>query len=287
MRRIQDLDAVATLPPLPPLTGPVGYFTSGNPANLLPATTVPDWWMNMMQEELCSLLAAAGLPIDGSASVLQALSLLGRRAQLLVQSSLFTVPPGVFRPYVIAVGGGSSGAGTSTTNASQVSCGAGGNAGAVGSGYFAVTPGEQILVTIGAPGIWNFPQSTSGNGGTTSFGARLSAPGGIGPGANVPANPTPLTQGSAPSAQQASGGQMNGFETCGSPSLAMSGTNFLSGKGADCPGFGVGGFSVATTSMNGNGASGFGAGGGGGATGPSNSGKAGGPGGPGCLFLIY
>jgi hypothetical protein len=287
MRRIQDEDAVTTLPPLPPLAGPIGYFTNGNPANLLPATTVPDWWMNMIQEELCRLLSAANLPLDGTANIVQAMSLLGRRVQLITQSSLFTVPADVSRLNAIAVGGGSSGAGTSTTNASQVSCGAGGNSAAPGSGFYAVTPGEQIPVTIGVAGIWNFPQSTSGNGGTTSFGARLSSPGGIGPGANVPANPTPLTQGSAPSAQQASGGQMNGFETCGSPSLAMSGTNFLSGRGADCPGYGVGGFSIATASMNGNGASGFGAGGGGGATGPSNSGKAGGPGGPGCLFLLY
>ena len=73
MQRIQDPAALTTRPATPVLTGPVGYFTNGNPASAQAATPVPDWWLNMNQEELCAILVAAGLPVDGTASVLQAL----------------------------------------------------------------------------------------------------------------------------------------------------------------------------------------------------------------------
>ncbi|PAJ77306.1 hypothetical protein CJO71_30130 [Burkholderia ubonensis] len=60
MYRIDDQTAATSLP-VPELAGTEGYFTEGNPATGTPATIVRGSWMNMIQEELCSILAAAGI----------------------------------------------------------------------------------------------------------------------------------------------------------------------------------------------------------------------------------
>ncbi|MFH5926453.1 hypothetical protein [Roseomonas sp. SXEYE001] len=61
MRRIRSATAVASKPAVPALAGVEGYFTNGNPAAGVPATLVPDWWLNMVQEELLAFPAAAGI----------------------------------------------------------------------------------------------------------------------------------------------------------------------------------------------------------------------------------
>nr|MCV4207581.1 hypothetical protein [Roseomonas sp. SXEYE001] len=61
MRRIKSPTAVASPPAVPTLAGVEGYFTNGNPAAGVPATRVPDWWLNMVQEELLAFPAAAGI----------------------------------------------------------------------------------------------------------------------------------------------------------------------------------------------------------------------------------
>ncbi|HEY0276589.1 MAG TPA: tail fiber domain-containing protein [Paenirhodobacter sp.] len=76
MQRIQDPTAVAAEPAKPALSGTTGFFTNGNPGLGQPATVVPDWWLNMTQEELCAILTAAGLPLDGSKTVLQGIQAL-------------------------------------------------------------------------------------------------------------------------------------------------------------------------------------------------------------------
>ncbi|HDR8928315.1 TPA: hypothetical protein QDB26_005341 [Burkholderia vietnamiensis] len=60
MYRIDDATAATSLP-APEAAGPEGYFTEGNPATGTPATKVRGSWMNMIQEELCAILAAAGI----------------------------------------------------------------------------------------------------------------------------------------------------------------------------------------------------------------------------------
>lgn len=75
MRRIQSPTAVPQNPGTPTLSGTSGFFTSGNPAAGLPATIVPDWWLNMVQEELAAIVTGAGQPLDGtSGRVLLALN---------------------------------------------------------------------------------------------------------------------------------------------------------------------------------------------------------------------
>jgi hypothetical protein len=60
MQRIQDPSAVPFIPDIPPLAGPAGYFTGGNPTGGVPATVLRAWWLNMIQEELMTVVTAGG-----------------------------------------------------------------------------------------------------------------------------------------------------------------------------------------------------------------------------------
>ncbi|WP_244807993.1 hypothetical protein [Caballeronia zhejiangensis] len=60
MYRIDDATAATSLP-TPETAGTEGYFTEGNPTAGTPATNVRGSWLNMIQEELCAILAAAGI----------------------------------------------------------------------------------------------------------------------------------------------------------------------------------------------------------------------------------
>jgi hypothetical protein len=60
MYRIDDATAAGSIP-TPEAAGTEGYFTEGNPATGTPATKVRGSWLNMIQEELCAILAAAGI----------------------------------------------------------------------------------------------------------------------------------------------------------------------------------------------------------------------------------
>jgi hypothetical protein len=60
MYRIDDATAATSLP-VPEAAGTEGFFTEGNPATGTPATNVRGSWLNMIQEELCAILAAAGI----------------------------------------------------------------------------------------------------------------------------------------------------------------------------------------------------------------------------------
>ncbi|WP_419900680.1 gp53-like domain-containing protein [Roseomonas sp. USHLN139] len=61
MKRIQHTTAAAALPAVPSLGGTLGFFTEGDPVGGIPATVVPAWWLNGIQEELAGIIEAAGL----------------------------------------------------------------------------------------------------------------------------------------------------------------------------------------------------------------------------------
>jgi hypothetical protein len=64
MQRITDSTTAASLPAPPSLSGLTpGYFTGGVPGSTA-ATRVRYWFLNMVQEELMSLLTAAGITPD-------------------------------------------------------------------------------------------------------------------------------------------------------------------------------------------------------------------------------
>jgi hypothetical protein len=97
-------------------------------------------------------------------------------------ASTFTPLSNMTWAEIEAQGGGGAGAGAGGAGASAVSLGAGGVAGSYGKSRFtAATIGASQAVTIGAGGA--AASNTAGsNGGTTSFGALLTAPGGSGGG---------------------------------------------------------------------------------------------------------
>ena len=287
MFQIDDPTAVAARPARPAAGAP-GWFQGGDPATARRGTRVRYYWLNSIQQELLSAIVAAGLAPDANddAQLLQALRRFNARGfQAFGASATWTVPPGAFRVKAIVQGGGGAGGGTSATSSSQVLVGAGGNAGSTGIGIYDVTPGEQIAVTVGQGGAWT--SGVANAGGASSFGTRVSAPGGRGAGSNVPANPVPLIQGGNGVANVASGGGINLYERAGYASQAMSLSNFLSGRGADSP-FGSGGTSVGgTASANGVTGQGYGGGGSGGASGPNDGGKGGGFGAAGVVILEW
>ena len=99
--------------------------------------------------------------------------------QTFTESGIFTVPEGVRSIDIFCVGGGGSGGGCGETSQENPSC-AGGGAGGYTSTKksYAVTPGQEFAVTIGAGAAAK--SGTGGDGGTTSFGSVVSAKGGYG-----------------------------------------------------------------------------------------------------------
>lgn len=175
--------------------------------------------------------------------------------QVFTSSGTFTVPDGVTRIRVRVVGGGGGGGRGSGTNAA-----AGGGAGGYAEGWYDVTPGSTYTVTVGAGGAGaTSPGSGGSPGGTTSFGALLSATGGSGQ--------SPLEAGG--SGGSGAGGQVNagggdGFDATG-------GATTMGGAGGNSV-FGGGGRAGTAAGTNGKA---FGAGGGGsyGAGTPGNGGS--------------
>lgn len=187
---------------------------------------------------------------------------------VFTSSGSFTVPAGVRALRVRAVGGGGGGAGCATGQA-----GGCGGAGGYAEGIYAVTPGQSIAVVIGAGGTGGATGSNPGTwGGTTSFGAFLSATGGVG-GTNTGA------QWSGGAGGTATGGAINivgsyGADGAGSvPSVnGLGGASLFGGAGRAARGGGTP--AVAT---------GYGSGGGG----AYDTAAAGGNGAPGIVIIEY
>jgi hypothetical protein len=92
----------------------------------------------------------------------------------------FTVPSETYWIYgeVVGAGGGGAGHNTNTTNT-----GGGGGAGGYAAGWFPVTPGNSISITVGSGGNFGVSGTAGtdgGAGGSSSIGAFLSATGGAG-----------------------------------------------------------------------------------------------------------
>ena len=110
--------------------------------------------------------------------------------QLFTSSTTFTVPAGITRCAVYAVGGGGGGGGGAVrVTSAGLAGGNGGNGGFLGQEpYYTVTPGASITVTIGAGGaggagastISSATAGTAGTNGNNSVFGNLTAGGGAG-----------------------------------------------------------------------------------------------------------
>jgi hypothetical protein len=87
----------------------------------------------------------------------------------------FTVPAEVFACYGEVVGAGGSGAGIGVAFS-----GGGGGAGGYAAGFFVVTPGLIVPITVGAGGAAAAPGADGSPGGSSSIGAFMGATGGGG-----------------------------------------------------------------------------------------------------------
>ncbi|WP_114910883.1 glycine-rich domain-containing protein [Acidibrevibacterium fodinaquatile] len=137
------------------------------------------------------------------------------------QSGTWTVPSGIsqVRARLWGAGGGAGGGGS----------GAGGSGGGYAEGYFPVTPGTTIAITVGAGG-------TSGlAGGTTSFGTFASATGGA-PGGSGSANGAGVA---AANGGTGSGGSLGISGQFGQNGLVFPGGGLVGGSGGAA--FGGGG----------------------------------------------
>ena len=240
MQRIQDPDALVARPAIPTLTGSVGFFTNGNPQTAVPATPVPDWFLNMLQEESCALLTAAGLPLDGSATVLQAVEILIAKAPRFTNeqgfnaSGTFTMPAGTYFIRVrLYAGGGGGGYGNSAG-------GGGGGGGGYAEGIFAVTPGETLTITVGSGGAGGVNGTGAATGGATAIltgGTTLcSATGGGGAGQGTSGG---LGVGGTPGS--GSSGALDAFGSVGGAGSANSAV-IIGGQGGGTAGYSGGPF---------------------------------------------
>jgi hypothetical protein len=185
-----DNSTAGTILPTPTPAGSPGFFTTGSIGGEL-ATIVSADFMNQVQEELIAVLAAAAIAPDktNNAQVITAILALIRdtlpppaHTFIAVSSTTFIVPAKVTSMEIECWGGGGGGgAGNGSTLG-----GSGGGGGAYALGYFSVTPGATLTITIGAGGAGSAAAGNAGLlGGTTSVaesgvGTLITAAGGGG-----------------------------------------------------------------------------------------------------------
>ncbi|WP_085710852.1 MULTISPECIES: phage tail protein [unclassified Pseudomonas] len=99
--------------------------------------------------------------------------------QVITDTRQYIPTPGMKFVRVRAGGGGGGSSGTLATTSTQTACSGGGASGSYGEGWFtAAQVGASLLVTIGDGGAAGLIGQDGTKGGTTSFGALLTAPGG-------------------------------------------------------------------------------------------------------------
>lgn len=132
---------------------------------------------------LQSTITSGNISVYSAAPVVGAPLNTGRliNIQTFTTSGTYTPTPGTNSIIVEAVGGGGSGGAAPATGASTCSAAAGGGAGAYAKSRYTNGFSGGIAVTIGAAGVGPAAGLNSGNtGGTTTFGALISCPGGTG-----------------------------------------------------------------------------------------------------------
>lgn len=295
-------------------------FTRGNPQTGTPATDLDDDYFDMLQEELCSVVEASGASLekgrhdqlltalralllsrknpfgdiksDGTVkTALENLDLITNGAvgrlmgppKRFTSSGTYTPTAGTKFIIVEQVGGGGGGGGVPATSSTAYTASAGGGAGAYASGIF--TSGfSGVTVTIGAGGTGGpAGANTGGNGGTTSFGSLLIAPGGVGGGPGVAGMTTPHMVPNGGASAEPTGANIVGFAGVASTTaFAYTIGNIIGSSGASCP-FGTGGWQPSASGFRSG--SGFGSGASGSNQGPSLAAAAGGSGQPGVVIV--
>lgn len=191
--------------------------TSGFTAGVAKSAELNKVWRqaSIMSAALAQLIADnTGLDVidDGSIATIVAnlKTAVGGRligTQVFSASGTYTPTPGTKFVVVEVQGGGGGGGGVSATGPTSTAVSGSGGSGSyakarVNSGF------SGVAVTVGAKGAGGVAGVNSGgNGGTSSFGALVSAPGGIG-GQSLVAGTPPMSRGGSAYATPPSGGNI-------------------------------------------------------------------------------
>jgi len=201
-------------------------FTDGDPVGGVQATMVTDDWLNDVQENIMSVLVAAGVaPTKGrAADLLDSIKALARGRLIGVQvfntPGTFTYTPSLGMGSVVpeVQGGGAAGAGLTTPSAGNVSLGAPGTSGSYAKArILAAAIGASQTITVGAGGVAAL-NAPGGNGGSSSVGSLITAQGGLGGG---------ILNNQAPGASNGNGG-LAGTPTGGNIFQSVGSCPFLS-----------------------------------------------------------
>ena len=245
MQRITDPTASATVVAPPALTGTTGYFGPGVPGISI-ATRFRYWYATMLQEELMSILAVAGVVADTTGTVFNQVatsiqSMIGAIPHGVAVFNApgaftFTVPAGVTAIEVELWGGGSG----SWASTATIAGGGGSGGGYARKRVTGLTSGAVIAGVIGAGGAAGTTAPLAPTaGGASSFGTGpyLSATGGVVNPINTTSSP-----GSGNLAGVGAGGDVNFY---GDDGAQAAGT--LGGFGGAGGGPGSGGPNSGTT----------------------------------------
>lgn len=221
-------------------------------------------WEYDGNDQVVPLHTWANLGMDTIRTTILALPNLTINATQYTASTTWNKPTGLKALRVRAVGGGGGGGGAPTTAAGQYSAGRSGGGGAYSESLFdADSLPSSVSITIGAAGTGGTSGGAGANGGQTSFGTYVTAPGGNGGIATGPSSGDVQT-GVSPSATGTGDIVLPGAAS-GTVLLGPVANRGWSPPAGDSP-FGRGHQGVRTTSgTNGGDGSGYGSGGSGGA----------------------
>lgn len=204
--------------------------------------------------------------------------------QVVTSSALITKSAGAKRWRIRALGAGAGSSAAPATAAGQVSISNGGGAGAYAEGIYDVSALSSATVTIGSGGVGGTAISPyGGDGGTTSVGTLISAPGGK---AGLPAGPAipPFQPVANTNSNSPTGWNIIGTSGSGSEAAVAVSTSYAAGSRGANSQLGVGG-SVPAINTPANTGGGYGSGASGCSNGVSQSLKPGASGRDGVVII--
>ncbi|MDU1898439.1 MAG: hypothetical protein E6762_00805 [Klebsiella pneumoniae] len=204
--------------------------------------------------------------------------------QVVTSSALITKSAGAKKWRIRALGAGAGSSAAQATDAGQVSISNGGGAGAYAEGIYDVSALSSATVTIGSGGVGGTAISPyGGDGGTTSVGTLISAPGGK---AGLPAGPAipPFQPVANTNSNSPTGWNIIGTSGSGSEAAVAVSTSYAAGSRGANSQLGVGG-SVPAINTPANTGGGYGSGASGCSNGVSQSLKPGASGRDGIVII--
>ncbi|ENS4826553.1 hypothetical protein HBJ42_20670, partial [Klebsiella pneumoniae] len=247
--------------------------------------------LNTFQRELVNLVEGLGYKLnpDDDSQILKAINgvISGRLLgvpRVITSSGMFTKSSGAKKWRIRVLGAGAGSSAAPATGNGEVSISNGGGAGAYAEGIYDVSELTSAMVTIGTGGVGGTAASLyGGDGGTTSVGTLISAPGGK---AGLPAGPAipPFQPVANTNSNSPTGWNIIGTSGSGSEAAVAVSTSYAAGSRGANSQLGVGG-SVPAINTPANTGGGYGSGASGCSNGPSQPVKAGAAGRDGIVII--